>query len=133
VRFVTTNDLAQMAFCPNQTYLQVNYLCGISEYDLKFRIKEEDKKYVNKLFKRKVKWELTEDALAQYALEELRSFKLLSNSIKLLPKEMQTWKARFVTRGGTKNLVNTGILYSCFRINFGMPPFFISAVPDIVQ
>jgi len=58
ILFVTTNDLAQMAFCPNQTYLQVNYLCGISEYDLKFRIKEEDKKYVNKLFKRKVKWEL---------------------------------------------------------------------------
>lgn len=130
ILFVTTNDLAEMSFCPNKTYLQVNYLGGISEYDLRFRIKDRDS--INKLFKKKAKWELTESDLEQYVLEELISFRFLSNEVKLLPKEMQSWKIRLRVNSRTKQLVDSGIFYSHFRINFGFQPFFISAVPDIV-
>ncbi|MEO0252083.1 MAG: hypothetical protein ABIM44_07595 [candidate division WOR-3 bacterium] len=130
ILFVTTNDLAEMSFCPNKTYLQVNYLGGISEYDLRFRIKDRDS--INKLFKKKAKWKLTESDLERYVLEELISFRFLSNGIKFFPKEMQSWKIRLRVSGGTKQLVDSGIFHSRFRINFGLSPFFISAVPDIV-
>jgi len=46
ILFVTTNDLAEMSFCPNKVYLQVNYLGGISEYDFRFRVREEEKELV---------------------------------------------------------------------------------------
>lgn len=46
ILFVTTNDLAEMSFSPNKVYLQVNYLGGISEYDFRFRVREEEKELV---------------------------------------------------------------------------------------
>lgn len=130
ILFVTTHDLAEMSFCPNKVYLQVNYLGGISEYD--FRFKVEEKELARECFKRKIEWRLTDTALKAYTFEELWSFSFLSNGIQLFPEEMQKLKIRVKLPKKVKQLIDEGIFPSYFRVNFGQPPFFISGVPDVV-
>jgi hypothetical protein len=132
--FVTTNDLAGMAFCPNTTYLQVNFFGGISEYDFKFNLSDKEKNSILDLFEKgeKIKWWLTENTLRKYFLEELWSFSFIPKALDLFPNEIKKIKIELPLSAGMKKLIDRGIFYSRFRINFVVSKFFLSAVPDVV-
>jgi hypothetical protein len=132
--FVTTNDLAGMAFCPNKTYLQVNFFGGISEYDFKFKLSDGEKNNLLNLFEqgKKFEWKLTENALEEYFLDELWCFSFIPKALDLFPNEIKKIKVECSLPEGMKRLIDKGVFHSIFRINFVANKFFLSAVPDIV-
>lgn len=136
--FVTTNNLADMSFCPNKAYLQVNFLGGISEYKFRLEMRNKEREHLQILFKKKKKWKLTKNALKEYLLQELWSFTFIHKALNKLPYDIRTIAHIFnfdrteMSITENEKLFNNGIFHSHFRINFGIQSFFISAVPDVV-
>jgi len=143
--FVTTNNLAQMGFCPNIVYIHVNMLGGASYYSQSLieasRLDGEEIEMAHKenqriLLKLKKgnysRWEIGTSELKTYWTEESWSLSFLD-----MPRNPSMISDQVLSCAQAENktvqrLAARGAFPSTFRINFAAKPFFISAVPDIV-